>query len=143
MRACKSGVVANLGSIGSWQGSPAAGLYCASKACASILSQGHKVHAASTIKDLKPGVDATLAGLEAYDRKQPGDPAKAAQVIVEALTKSGRCKGKALPARLPLGSDAIQFIGGVLDKQHKNLKEWGPLASTTNCSSDARASDKK
>lgn len=171
MRACKSGVVANLGSIGSWQGSPAAGLYCASKACASILSeslrsevahlgievtaiepgyfrtnflsQGHKVHAARTINDIKPGVDATLAGLESYNHEQPGDPAKAAQVIVEALTKSGRCKGKALPARLPLGSDAIQFIGGVLDKQHKNLKDWAPLASTTNHSSDVRTSEKK
>lgn len=171
MRACKSGVVANLGSIGSWQGSPAAGLYCATKACASILSeslrsevahlgievtaiepgyfrtnflsQGHKVHAASTIKDIKPGVDATLSGLEAYNHKQPGDPAKAAQLIVEALTKSGRCRGKPLPARLPMGSDAIQFIGGVLDKQHKSLKEWGPLASTTDCASDVRPSNKK
>ena len=34
MRKKRSGVVANLGSIGGWAGSPAAGLYCATKACA-------------------------------------------------------------------------------------------------------------
>lgn len=171
MRACKSGVVANLGSIGSWQGTPAAGLYCATKACASILAEslrsevahlgievtaiepgyfrtnflspGHKIHAATTIKDIKPVIDGSLAGFEAYDNTQPGDPAKAAQVIVEALTKSGRCKGKALPARLPMGSDAVKFIGGLLEKHHKNLKDWGPLVSTTDCSSDGRTSGKK
>jgi NAD(P)-dependent dehydrogenase (short-subunit alcohol dehydrogenase family) len=159
MRARKSGVVANLGSIGSWQGSPAAGLYCATKACASILSeslrsevahlgievtaiepgyfrtnflsQGHKVHAAKTIEDIKPGVEATLGGLKAYDRNQPGDPVKGAQIIVEALTKSGRCNGKALPPRLPLGNDAVHFIGDVLNKNLKTLKDWGPLVSTT------------
>lgn len=159
MRARKSGVVANLGSIGSWHGSAAAGIYCATKACASILSeslrlevahlgievtaiepgyfrtnflnQGHKIQAATTIEDIKPGVDAALAGLEAYNRKQPGDPVKGAQLIVEALTKSGRCEGRALPARLPLGGDAVRFIGGVLDGHRKNLEEWGELVSTT------------
>lgn len=171
MRARKSGVVANMGSIGSWQGSPAAGLYCATKASASILSeslrsevahlgievtaiepgyfrtnflsQGHKVRAANTIKDIKQGVDETLAGLQAYDHKQPGDPTKAAKLIVEALTKSGRCSGKALSPRLPLGKDAYQFIGGVLDKNHQNLKKWAPIMSSTDHSTDARTSDKK
>ncbi|KAE8132874.1 hypothetical protein BDV38DRAFT_287349 [Aspergillus pseudotamarii] len=39
MRAGRSGVVANFGSIGGWNGTPAAGLYCASKAAVTIYTE--------------------------------------------------------------------------------------------------------
>ncbi|EOD44420.1 Short-chain dehydrogenase/reductase SDR [Neofusicoccum parvum] len=39
MRAQRSGVIANLGSIGGWQGTPAAGIYCATKAAIAIYTE--------------------------------------------------------------------------------------------------------
>lgn len=161
MRKKRSGVVANLGSIGGWAGSPAAGLYCATKACATILaeslrqevahlnikvtsiepgytrtnflSSGHKTMAANRIADLAAGVDGTYAGLEAYNHNQPGDPQKGAKLIVEALTGTGRCEGRELPVRLSLGSDAYQFVSGHIDRYKKELESWKDLTTTTDC----------
>ncbi|KAI8941176.1 hypothetical protein NX059_002413 [Plenodomus lindquistii] len=161
MRKKRSGVVANLGSIGGWAGSPAAGLYCATKACATILaeslrqevahlnikvtaiepgyfrtnflSSGHKTTAANRIADLAAGVDGTHAGLEAYNHNQPGDPQKGAKLIVEALTGTGRCEGRELPVRLSLGSDAYQFVSGQIDRYKKELESWKDLTTTTDC----------
>jgi NADP-dependent 3-hydroxy acid dehydrogenase YdfG len=161
MRAARSGVVANLGSIGGWRGTPAAGIYCATKACASIIAEslreevkhlgikvtsiepgyfrtgflnaGHKTLAKRKIKDVEEGVSGTHEALEAYDNQQPGDPKKGAQLIVEALTGTGRCKRKELPPRLAIGTDAYSFIGGCLGDHRNNLEEWRELSTTTDC----------
>ena len=122
MRGRRSGVIANLGSIGGWLGTPAAGLYCATKAAitafteslrnevehlgievtaiepgyfrTNFLSSGHKSRAAHEIADYEPALKDTMTTISAYDKKQPGDPVKGAQIIVEALTKTGRCQGR-------------------------------------------------
>ncbi|KAH8168144.1 hypothetical protein CIB48_g20 [Xylaria polymorpha] len=161
MRRERSGVIANLGSIGGWNGTPGAGLYCATKACASLISEalrdevahlgievvaiepgytrtnfltrGHQVRAVGVIEDLAKGVDPTIKALGAYSLKQPGDPDKAAQLIVEALTKSGRCMGCELPRRLLIGEDAYKIVSGHVEAHQKNWKAWENLATATNC----------
>ncbi|KAI1261347.1 serine 3-dehydrogenase [Xylariaceae sp. FL1019] len=160
-RTGSGGVVANLGSIGGWHGTPGAGLYCATKACASLLSEalraevahlgiqvtaiepgytrtnflvaGHQMRAKRVIDDLRPGVDPTVEALGAYSMKQPGDPVKLAQLVVEALTGSGRCAGKKLPPRLLIGKDAYQIVAGNIQEHQENWKEWEELATATNC----------
>lgn len=162
MRAKKSGVIGNMGSITGWEGGAACGIYCGVKfALAGIsqslaaevahlgisvvlvepgyfrtnfLSGGHKVSAAKVIDELKPAIDPMRGAFQAFDRQQPGDPVKGARLIVEALTGSGRAEGRKLPSRLPVGEDAVGFIGGVLDKQRKSLDEWKDLAVATNVS---------
>ncbi|KAL2016714.1 hypothetical protein VTK56DRAFT_3143 [Thermocarpiscus australiensis] len=161
MRKQRSGVIANLGSIGGWHGSPAAGLYCATKACAGILSealraevahlgiavtaiepgyfrtnflaQGHKVRAERHIDELDAGTAGMYDALAAYNHKQPGDPVKAAKLIVEGLTGTGRCQGRELPPRWVIGNDAYQIVTGVLDTQRKSMDEWKDLTTTTDC----------
>ncbi|KAL8816023.1 MAG: hypothetical protein Q9223_004899, partial [Gallowayella weberi] len=114
--------------------SAGSGLYCASKAAIAVfteslrkevqslgievtaigpgyvrtnfLSSGHhKSRAANVIVDYKSSIKDNMAGLAAYNRKQTGDPAKRAQIIVKALTKTGHSQGKELPAKLALGND--------------------------------------
>jgi NADP-dependent 3-hydroxy acid dehydrogenase YdfG len=161
MRAKRSGVVANLGSIGGWHGTAAAGLYCATKACSTILAEslrqevahlnievtsiepgyfrtnflsaGHKTTAEKRIPDLAAGVEGTHAGLAAYDHNQPGDPQKGARVIVEALTGTGRCQGRELPVRLSLGSDAYKMVSGHIDRYKADLESWKDVTTTTDC----------
>ncbi|KAE8992287.1 hypothetical protein PR003_g21293 [Phytophthora rubi] len=65
------------------------------------------------------------------EAKQPGDPAKGAQVIVEVLTKSGRCAGKTIPGRMLLGNDAVKIGDGVLNQNRREFEEWAALASST------------
>ena len=157
MRARRSGVVANFGSVGGWISLPAAGMYCATKAAIARLSEslryevGHlgievtviepgyfrtefltsRISAKNSIDDLNTATSPALSSLEVYDRNQPGDPRKGAQVIVEVLTKSGRCEGRALPSRLALGNDAVQIVSSVLDANRSELEEWKELVSTT------------
>ncbi|PKX89617.1 uncharacterized protein P174DRAFT_445543 [Aspergillus novofumigatus IBT 16806] len=51
----------------------------------------------------------------------------------EALRRTGRFQGRALPPRLALGRDAVQVIGAALDKNREALDEWKDLVSTTDC----------
>lgn len=159
MRERKSGVIANMGSIGGWQAGSGMGLYCSSKfamvgiteslrdevkhlgiqvVCiepgyfrTNFLSGGHRFTAKKVIDDLKPVMDPRRNTLNQVDRQQPGDPVKGAKLIVEALTQSGRCKGKELPPRLALGKDAVGFMNMVLEKEKKVLDEWAELSIST------------
>ncbi|OAA81050.1 serine 3-dehydrogenase [Akanthomyces lecanii RCEF 1005] len=161
MRKQKSGIIANLGSIGGWQGTPGAGLYCATKACAamisealrfevahlgikvtcvepgyfrtSVLSPGHRVRAKKIIDELDKGAGATIGALDALDRQQPGDPAKGAALIVEVLTSSGRAEGRDLPPRLVVGRDAYEFVTGNMNSNRVNLGLWKDIATSTDC----------
>ncbi|TGJ79868.1 hypothetical protein E0Z10_g8899 [Xylaria hypoxylon] len=161
MRKAKGGVVANMGSIGGWHGTPGAGIYCATKACSSLLAEalrgevahlgiqvtsiepgytrtnflaaGHQVRAGRVIEDLAEGVNPTMEALGAYSLKQPGDPVKVARLVVEALTGSGRCAGRRLPPRLLIGADAYQIVAGNVQAHQDNWKEWEDLATAINC----------
>ncbi len=159
LRSQRLGVVANMGSVGGWVGTPAAGVYCASKACSSLLSDslraevahlgikvtvvepgyfrtdllgsGRQVRAGRRIKDLSLGTTGTHDALAAYHGHQPGDPRKAAKLIVEALTGTGSCVDRALPPRLVIGSDAYRTVTGVLDAQRHIMDEWKDVATAT------------
>lgn len=159
MRSRRSGVIANLGSIMGWTGSPGAGFYCATKAVSAIfseslraevaglgievtaiepgnyrtniLSQTAQVRAEKKIVDYEPMHQELTNYLRGMDGNQPGDTKKGAKLMVEALTGTGRCAGKKLPPRLALGADAVKYIGDVLDTNRKHLDEWTDLISTT------------
>lgn len=159
MRAQKSGVIGNMGSGLGWKGNIGCGWYCATKFAmaglseslrdevahlgiqvvliepghfrTNFLSTGHRVKATSVIDDLKPALDPLHNIFNAYDQNQPGDPVKGAGLIVDAMTGRGKCKGKILPARLAVGSDAVTLVQEVLDQSKKSLDEWSELSVTT------------
>ncbi|PGH00158.1 hypothetical protein GX51_05971 [Blastomyces parvus] len=162
MRARRSGTIANMGSMVAWTGTPSTGLYSATKAAVAMyteslraevapfnidvtciepgtfrtnfLQNGHRIVAKSRIPELAPVTDRIKDALDAYDKKQPGDPQKGAEVIVQALTKTGVCEGRTLPARLALGKDAVAAIGQSISRNKKDLDDWADIVSTTNCS---------
>lgn len=159
MRARRAGVVANFGSVGGYRGSPAIGVYCASKAGVAMLSDslrrevahlgigvtcvepgyfrtgllraGARARAQARIDELEAGTEGMLGRLDAVDGGQPGDPRKGARVLVEALTGTGRCEGRELPARLWLGSDAYTIVNGYLDETRAGMERWKDVTTTT------------
>lgn len=161
MRARKSGIVANLGSIGGWRGYPTASMYCASKAAIAIytealraemspfnievtcidpgffrtnfLTSDHKVTAQKHLPEIDPGTGAMRDALAAVNLKQPGDPIKGCQVIFEALTKTCRCEGRSLPPRLAVGSDALEVIGDSIAQGQDMLDSWREIIGSTDC----------
>ncbi|TYZ59491.1 hypothetical protein PybrP1_013046 [[Pythium] brassicae (nom. inval.)] len=160
MRAQKSGVIANVGSIAGWRGSSVTGIYSASKYAVAGISESLRVEVAhlgievtcvdfgafrtvlfgdnmvgakTRIADLESVTAPRWEALAARSGRQRGDPAKAAQLLVEALTKTGRCAGRTLPSRLALGADAVQGVGAVLENAKRELDEWSDLTVTTDC----------
>jgi hypothetical protein len=62
-----------------------------------------------------------MAGVHGH---QPGDPAKAGRIIVEAVTGTGAAadvKGNGL-LRLPLGKDAVQRMHTKIEALRKNVE---------------------
>lgn len=157
MRARRSGVIANFSSIGAWRGTPAVGLYEASKWAVSgitetlhlelaefnikvcsiepgyfrsnFLSADHKIVRKHTISDYDGTVvRRTEERVEKTNLNQPGDPAKGAKVIVDVLSGA---TGKEIPLRLALGADANKIIKGKCEDTIKLLDEWKEVTSST------------
>jgi NAD(P)-dependent dehydrogenase (short-subunit alcohol dehydrogenase family) len=63
--------------------------------------------------------------LRQMDGKQPGDPARAARAIIQAV------EGENPPLRLPLGRMALDHIRAALDAEAKELEAWADLSATT------------
>jgi len=161
MRAQKSGVVGFIGSVAGWHGEAGIGLYDASKFAlagiveafrlevahlnitatliepgyfrTNLLEKGAQIVAKKEIDDLKEVMDGVKDFLGKASLHQPGDPEKGAKLIIEALTGTDRCVGKALPNRLLLGRDCVQIVREVTERHLREVKEWEELSSQTDC----------
>ncbi|MCF2528704.1 oxidoreductase [Yinghuangia soli] len=153
LRARRSGHVVNIGSVGGFATAPAAGLYGASKfALEGITEALHgelaplgvrvtvvepggfrtgflggasiRVEPAS-IPDYAAGAGPVREALAGFDGRQPGDPAKAAEAIVD-LTEADDP-----PLRLQLGADAVERVEAKLDLVRRELDAWRHVALST------------
>ncbi|KAJ6130449.1 hypothetical protein N7512_003229 [Penicillium capsulatum] len=161
MRARGSGTVLFSGTLGVYHGAPGASPYTASKALldalvpnlaieiasfglrVSMLVYGHfrtnvmapgriqhrASHALPEYAELNRLV---REGCAAVNGNQPGDPKKACGLIVEAVRGEGRCAGKQLPLRLPIGSDAFQRLRENAAEKTRMCDEWEGITLETN-----------
>ncbi|RKN45827.1 oxidoreductase [Streptomyces hoynatensis] len=81
--------------------------------------------ASAEIADYAATVGPTRRMVEAGDGDQPGDPAKAAAVVLAAL------EAERTPLRLPLGADAIEAITGHHEAFRAELAVWEERARAT------------
>lgn len=157
MRVQKSGVIANIGSQAGRRAFPATGVYSSTKFALAGLSESVRVEVAhlgievtcvdlgsfrtdfgnksvdakKSAPDAGPAVENMKKYLVLRNGRQAGDPTKGARALADALTKSGRCAGKKLPVRLAVGSESLSFVGGVLERDMKDLNEWAELMADT------------
>ncbi len=151
LRVQRSGHFIQLSSVGGRLGAPGRAAYSAAKwgveGFSEVLAQemalvGVKVTivepggfrtdfaGASTRLDAgRPEYDAVVGAAARrqadYDGKQPGDPRKAAQVLLKLAAMPSP------PLRLPLGSDAVAAISGADQRHLAELEQWGPLSVST------------
>jgi NAD(P)-dependent dehydrogenase (short-subunit alcohol dehydrogenase family) len=166
MRSRGSGTLLFMSSVGAYYGSPCAGSYSGSKGLlealvpnlsleiapfglrtclltpgyfrTSVMTRGNVLYRAPNPLPEYAEMNRLLqAGCDAMDGNQLGDPKKAAEVIVEAVRGEGRCEGKTLPPRLPVGPDAIQAIKNNCTEKLKICEEWEAIVSSTNLDSKA------
>lgn len=153
MRERRSGSIVNIGSVGGWVGFAGSGLYSATKCAVAIISEalkgevgqfGIEVHciepgyfATSLLEpsNLAMNKNASIAdyshlnktleeGFSAISGNQPGSPKKGVARMIETVTHEGYAARKEIPARIVLGKDAYERVGGIIAKWENERKEW-------------------
>ena len=151
MRAQGSGHIIQVSSVAGRIGPPGRGAYSAAKwgveGFSEVLAKevgplGIKVTivepggfrtdfagSSTTIRDSRPEYDSTVGGMARfqrdYDGTQPGDPVKAAAVIIHIVSLDEP------PLRLPLGSDAFRLIEQNDRLRMEVERKWKELSIST------------
>ncbi|MFD0688897.1 oxidoreductase [Actinomadura fibrosa] len=86
---------------------------------------GGALHMTAEMPEYAGSVGPVRANLPASDGKQPGDPAKAAAAILDALDAAET------PLRLPLGSDAADAVKASLDGLRAEFEAWEAVSRST------------
>jgi NAD(P)-dependent dehydrogenase (short-subunit alcohol dehydrogenase family) len=153
LRRQRSGTIVNFGSVGGWRGFPLCALYSASKFAVAGFTLALKPELEPfgiEVTVVEPGYFATSflepqhvlpttgGHIDDYAEfrenmfnrfnqtsgKQPGDPVKGVQRVIEAVTHSGYADGKKLPGRLILGRDAYGFVGQAMKQWEEDRQDW-------------------
>ena len=153
MRSQRGGHIINIASIGGFMGFESSSIYCATKFAVEGFSESLALEVARFgihVTVVEPGffrtdfLDATSVrygdkrisdygspqgaarvDYEAYNHRQPGDPAKLGRAIVEiaALAKP--------PLRFTAGSDALAFARQAFDQRLAEVAEHAALSAST------------
>ncbi|WP_437864795.1 oxidoreductase [Sorangium sp. So ce363] len=158
MRGRKSGAIVQITSMGGLTTGPGFGAYCAAKHALEGLSEcmaaelaplgvrvlivepgafrtrlfGGAFRSMPALDAYAPTVGATRAYAAGSDGSQPGDPAKAARAIIDAIGLDP------MPLRLPLGADAVSGIRAKLARVAADVDRTEAIALDTTV--DAAAS---
>ncbi|KIM42597.1 hypothetical protein M413DRAFT_444303 [Hebeloma cylindrosporum] len=159
MRGKRTGTVIFLGSLGGWKSTPYAGLYSTTKwalrgisetlhdeisplglrsVCidfgyfrTSFLESDQRAPKVSRIPDYKETSDAAEAALQAYNGKQPGNPLKGVQVMVDLVRGEGQAVGKPFPRGLALGTDSYNVAKNSSHRALERLEIWKDVSFST------------
>ncbi|RYD76150.1 MAG: SDR family oxidoreductase [Sphingobacteriales bacterium] len=155
MRRQQSGHIFNISSIGGFSGNfPGFGIYCATKFAVAgfteslaaevkslgikatvvepgyfrtaFLTSGSLAVPKNPIDAYKEVRDSQAAHQNDINNQQPGDPAKAADVII------GAAESENAPLHLFLGPDAYQVADAKIADVQKDMENWKGLATSTN-----------
>jgi NAD(P)-dependent dehydrogenase (short-subunit alcohol dehydrogenase family) len=151
MREQRSGHIINISSVGGRIGAPGRAAYSAAKFAVEGFSEslaremtlvgvkvsvvepgGFRTDFAGSSTKISDGraeydavVGATARMQRDYNGNQPGDPKKAAQVIMNIAQMSDP------PFRLALGSDAVKAVRGAYHRQEQELNTWETTSNST------------
>ncbi|TFK39239.1 hypothetical protein BDQ12DRAFT_604317, partial [Crucibulum laeve] len=159
MRERKTGTVVFIGSIGGWREVPYAGLYATTKYAlrgisesldaeisplglrsicidfgyfrTSFLSADQRSPPVARIPDYRPTLDKTEASLQAYNGKQPGNPLKGVEVILDVVRGEGAAAVKSFPRGLALGTDCYNVVKAESEKILTRIEEWKEVSFST------------
>jgi len=65
------------------------------------------------------------------DGNQPGDPKLGIARMVDVIKGEGLAKGKTVPWRMPIGTDAVEIIKTKCEETLKVIEEWKDFSKST------------
>jgi NAD(P)-dependent dehydrogenase (short-subunit alcohol dehydrogenase family) len=145
------GTVVQISSMGGQVTMPGFGAYCAAKFALEGLSEalaaevspfgvrvlivepgafrtefgGSRMHRSRVIDAYAVSAGVTREAVDRMDGTQPGDPARAAAAILEAVDSPSA------PLRLALGADAVEAIGAHHESVRADLRAWEKVSRST------------
>ncbi|OQD73629.1 hypothetical protein PENDEC_c014G02742 [Penicillium decumbens] len=159
MRSNKSGTIVFIGSMIAWDGLPAVGPYCASKAAihyaveslsrevspfgirallvepgtfrTDLLAETNRKMAQSKFDDYNDLREAVERGFADLNGNQTGDTVKGVSRIIDIVKGENGTAGKDWPYQLPIGSDAVAFIRKKCEDTLRELDLWEGIAQST------------
>lgn len=96
-----------------------------------LLSDTNLHFKQSQISDYEVASATHGSSLHGSDFRQPGDPRKFVQIVIDLVRQEGCSVGKKIPLRLPVGRDAVNEIQGKLDNVVSILQEWDSVITST------------
>lgn len=155
MRLRRCGAIVNISSVAPWLSMPGSGYYNATKAALNSLSDtlrnevaplgikvlvvepgafrtdfvGRSLHGSSIVtEDYAETVGPRRKGNDTTNGKQPGDPAKAANLLVDLVQRGD------IPDHLLLGSDAYNWAYRVIEDEISEMQKWKDISVSTDFS---------
>jgi hypothetical protein len=80
--------------------------------------------------DMRNGIAQFVEGMNG---SQPGDPKKAAKVMIDVVKGEGVAEGKVWPERLPLGTDVLATVRKRCEGNLEICNEWEDVIRSTDC----------
>lgn len=164
MRARKTGTIVWIGSVGGWRGSAGFGLYSSTKYAVrslaeslhkeiaplglrslcfelgyfrtAFLAAGHRGAEKARIDDYREISEKIIPGLASRNGKQPGDPKKGVEVMIDVVRGEGVAAGRPTPVAIGLGSDYYRDVKSILEGKLQELEEWKDVTTSTDLPPD-------
>ena len=92
---------------------------------------GKAAKAAPKIEAYAPAWEDFGALVGSMDGTQPGDPKKGVERMIDVLKSEGMAKGRGVPLRIPIGSDACQMTREAAMASLKVCDDWAALSTST------------
>ncbi|KAK1218299.1 hypothetical protein PQX77_019011, partial [Marasmius sp. AFHP31] len=101
------------------------------------LSIGNRQPHVGRIPDYQDMTEKSETALRAQDGKQPGDPQKGVQVLVDLIHEEGVAQGKRFPLSIQLGGDCYYAAMGHCETSVETLEEWKDASFSTDFPKDS------